>query len=82
MENTERWFAMAQNLKAAELRVRREQLDLTHRAEVYMSDGLPLGIVLGALGISRATWYRRVRENAARYEQPVAPEAEDRWVKE
>ncbi len=33
---------------------------VTSRAEVYTAAGLPLDRVLDALGISRATWYRRV----------------------
>lgn len=33
---------------------------VTQRALIYLDSGLPLGDVLEALKISRATWYRRV----------------------
>lgn len=50
------------SLRAAEGRLREERDEVTRRALIYLDDGLPLDEVLVALGISRATWFRRVRE--------------------
>lgn len=51
---------MRVDLLTSELRARGAVHEVTSRAELYLATGLPLGQVLDALKISRATWYRRV----------------------
>ena len=70
MDDGERWAAMAESLKAAELEIRRLRYDLIGRAMTYVSDGLPVGIVLDSLGISSATWFRRTKDYRERYVKP------------
>lgn len=54
---------MYESLLKSERRLRAERHDITRRALIYMEmEGLPLDRVLEALGISRATWYRRVQD--------------------
>jgi hypothetical protein len=57
---------MWEDLRTSETRWKADRLSVTERALLYLDTGLPLEQVLDALQISRATWYRRVRELAQR----------------
>jgi hypothetical protein len=60
MEVAEVRARMWSDLLMSENRARAAQHEVTYRAELYLSAGLPLDKVLDALKVSRATWYRRV----------------------
>ena len=49
------------DLLTSEKRAQDAQHYVTARAVLYVEAGLPLERVLDALGVSRATWYRRVQ---------------------
>jgi hypothetical protein len=53
------------DLFVAEARWQGERFSVTTRALLYVEAGLPVERVCDALKISRATWYRRVREHEA-----------------
>ncbi|MFZ0667090.1 MAG: hypothetical protein WAM97_15160 [Acidimicrobiales bacterium] len=77
---------MLTDLLVSEMEAKSAQYRVTSRAEMYMATGLPLDRVLGALKISRATWYRRVealreweQTNHAASVPPAAGRAEQIW---
>lgn len=53
---------MYEDLRDSETRLLAERHAITARALVYIGAGLDQRSVLVALGISRATWYRRVQD--------------------
>jgi hypothetical protein len=60
METPDVQARMWSDLLTSEMTARSAQHKVTERASIYIATGLPLDQVLGALKISRATWYRRV----------------------
>jgi hypothetical protein len=68
MDDAERHKLMREALRRMEREIRNQQMDLIGRGLVYLDDGLPLGQLLQALGISRRTWERRVDQHRHRYD--------------
>lgn len=60
MTDTEMHVKMWHDLLTTEREAQAAGHRVIARAEVYLAAGLPLERVLDGLGLSRATWYRRV----------------------
>lgn len=61
MDSHELRGRMVADLFTSELSAQRAAHEVTNRGVIYLEGGLSLDEVLGALRVSRATWYRRVQ---------------------